>query len=291
MRFTKSDIIPSEFTDLEFYDLGGNMPGDRPFNITAATKAIEVKPADNFRNLGTCCICGTHFRYGEVWVHEPSDTRICVGHVCASRYGLMASNPEYDRMHARHIRQVERSKARMKVRSEIKTFMADKHDLFTHLKADHYLLRDLRAKLIRWGNLSEKQVALAAKIAGELEQRAAVEAEKNYVPVPETDKRIQVEGTLLGIKWVMGFDGHEVAKMIVEVQADGGVYKLFGTCPESIQLVLIDMREQVGGGDAGIREVANQLHPRVRFTCRIERSFRDEHFGFFKRPTKAEVIS
>lgn len=291
MKFTKSDIIPSEFTDLEFYDLGGNQPGDLPFNITAASKAIEVKPADNFRDLGTCCICGTHFRYGEVWVHEPSDTRITVGHVCARRYGLMASNPEYDRLHAQHIRKIERKKERMRVRSEIRTTLTEHPELGRHLKADHYIVRDLRAKLIRWGNLSEKQIALAGKIARELDERAEAEAEKNYVAVPETDKRIPVEGVVLGIKWVDGYTYDQmIPKMIVEVETDGGAYKLYGTMPEVLQDEIMKLADATARED-GLRGAVRQVKPRVRFTCRVERSTRDEHFGFFKRPTKAEVVA
>lgn len=295
MRFTKSSIVPSEFEPLAWYDLGGNQLGDIPFNLGAATRDIDggAGPVENFTDLGTCCICGTHFRYGEVWRHEPSDLRITVGHVCARRYGLMASDPEYDRLHAAHIKKIERRKERMRIAGEIKEFMRDRRELFGYLKADHYIVRDLRLKLKRWGSLTEKQIALAKKIATEQAERQAVEDAKTYVPVPESDKRLTVEGTVLGIKWVEGFgyNASDIPKMIVECDGEGGVFKLYGTMPDSISDEIMKHRDEGAAKCEGLRDIINRLHPRVRFTARLERSRDDDHFGFFKRPTKGEVLS
>lgn len=292
MRFTPSNIIPSDFEHFDMYDLGGMGEGEFPFNTAPCREFVSVNPVENHDGLGKCDVCGSIHRYGEVWRHVPTDLRICVGHICAHKYGLFASNPDYDRKHAAWIKKVERIKQRRKVRAEMKTFLTSNPELGRNLKADHYIVRDLRSKFIRWGNLSPKQVELAAKIAGEETKRAEVEAAKNYVAVPVTDKRVQVEGKVLGIKFVDGFAYNtEIIKMIVEVETDDGVYKLYGTMPGALVDAILEMRDENAAEYEGLRQIVNRVHPKVRFTCRIERSSDDEFFGFYKRPTKSEVVS
>lgn len=88
-------------------------------------------------------------------------------------------------------------------------------------------------------------------------------------PVPDTDKRIRVTGTVLSTKSVEGYYGMQW-KMLVRVPVDGGAFKLWGTIPSAIDPEV---------GDT------------VTFMARVERSRDDESFGFFSRPTKAEVTA
>ena len=295
MRFSPSTIIPSDFSHYDMYDLGGMGEGEFPFNTGPCQKYMDegAGPVENHDGLGKCDVCGSHHRYGEVWVHNPSDLRLCVGHVCAAKYGLFASNPEYKNKHAAHIRKVEQIKKRRRVRAEMKEFLQDHRDLGSYLRADHHIVRDLRAKLICWGSISDKQIALARKISKEIAQRAAVEAEKNYVAVPETDKRIEITGRVLGVKFVEGFgyNSCDITKMIVEVEADGGVYKLYGTMPRVIEDQIVELRDEDAEDWESLKDIIARVKPRVSFVAKVERSDKDEHFGFFKRPTKAEVIA
>ena len=62
--------------------------------------------------------------------------------------------------------------------------------------------------------------------------------------------------------------------MTLKVETDAGTWLAWGTCPSGLL-----------GGDFGIRGC------RVRFDAKLTRSDRDEHFAFFKRPTKPAILT
>jgi hypothetical protein len=95
--------------------------------------------------------------------------------------------------------------------------------------------------------------------------RAAEAAEVAGVVV---EGRCVIEGTVLSTKLVESGYG-ESLKMLVRVEQADGVVRLWGSVPSSIDPEI---------GDT------------VRFTATVETG-RDADFGFFKRPTKAEVVA
>ena len=80
--------------------------------------------------------------------------------------------------------------------------------------------------------------------------------------------RYVIEGTVLLTKWQESDFGGSL-KMLVQVEQADGIVRLWGSVPSSID-------PEVGD--------------KVRFTAAVETG-RDADFGFFKRPTKAEVVS
>lgn len=95
-----------------------------------------------------------------------------------------------------------------------------------------------------------------------------IEKAKNETPkvrVPDFDGRTTIEGLVISTKTVENDYGTSF-KLLVEVAAEGGAFRLWGT--------------EARGLDA-------EAGDRVRFTANVERSDRDETFGFFSRPTKA----
>lgn len=128
-------------------------------------------------------------------------------------------------------------------------------------------LRDLAERVQFGWTLSEAQeqgVRKALETRKAQEQNRAEEKE-NAVAVPEG--RLQVEGEILTIKEQESQYGITV-KMLVR---DDRGFKVWGTLPLSL-----------GDVDKGSR---------VRFVARLQRSEKDETFGFFSRPTKAEDIT
>ena len=110
-------------------------------------------------------------------------------------------------------------------------------------------------------SIPEKPAAICVISAHWLTQGSFV----STTPVPETDERIVIEGTVksiaekandFGIRWVF------------TVEDDRG-FRVWGTIPKSIDPSIGD---------------------RVRFTAKVERSSDDETFGFIKRPTKPEIL-
>lgn len=100
--------------------------------------------------------------------------------------------------------------------------------------------------------------------------RKAAEALIADVPVPVTDERMAIEGTVLSTRLQEG-DFGTVKKMLVQVFLGEGAYKLWGNAPSAIW--------EVEAGDT------------VKFVARVKRSDKDESFGFWSRPTKAEIVA
>lgn len=114
------------------------------------------------------------------------------------------------------------------------------------------ILDDMHNKLIRWGSLSEKQVAFALRLANPTPEPPAG-------PVPEG--RVEVEGEVLTLKT------NDWGQYKMLVRLDNGA-KLWGTCPAAI-----DPKR----GD------------KVAFTATCKA--KERSFGFFSRPTKARVTA
>lgn len=119
---------------------------------------------------------------------------------------------------------------------------------------------DLRATLAETGQLSENQGAAVLRIAAE----KAAEPEA----APVVTGRVEVTGKVVSTKWVDGYGprARAVKKMVV---LDDRGFRVYGTVPTAIR-----------GVERG---------ERVTFTATVEASDDDETFGFFKRPTKAQL--
>jgi hypothetical protein len=125
-------------------------------------------------------------------------------------------------------------------------------------------------KMVAWGDdWSEKQVGFARilmdRIIHEVDIQLQREAEREAAaPVPVTDKRIRIEGVVLSIKVAETQFGY-VTKALIKTD-DG--WKAYGTAP------LPDLKSG----------------QRVAFMARLEPSKDDPKFGYYVRPTKAEVL-
>jgi hypothetical protein len=94
---------------------------------------------------------------------------------------------------------------------------------------------------------------------------------EQLVPVPASDKRTAVVGRVVSKREQEGWSyGSTVVKALLLVETPQGHYKLWGNLPKAIE-------------DVEIGTV-------VRFDAMVTRSDRDESFGFWSRPTKAEEI-
>ena len=115
------------------------------------------------------------------------------------------------------------------------------------------------------GQESERQIEALREAVARDAERAAEQATEITAPV--ITGRIQITGTVLTTKWQ---DSHFGSTLKMLVRDDRG-FKVWGTVPSSLP--------NTESGD------------RVTFTAAVEASDDDETFGFFKRPTKAQLIS
>ena len=250
-----------------------------------------------------CDVCGTNFVHGAVMVHEPTGKAITIGGICLSTIAEVRHLTDGQRLYAAKKAHTRRLKA-----GKLRAILGENPGLNAALKGDHYITKDLRSKLIHWGSISEKQVALAFKI---VKDEAEKPAEETPVPMPDSDDRITVTATILGTKMVEGFRGGEVEKMLVQVAAEGGAWKGFGSLPQAfIDAQWAEERKRTEAFQAKVDEAgdlsqddfkaleqerqATKFWPEIKgsvitFTARFEPSKKDPCFGFFKRPTKITV--
>jgi len=123
-------------------------------------------------------------------------------------------------------------------------------------------------KLIEVMKIIAEEKGLFEKEREEQKRREADrERTQATADVPVTDDRVQITGEVVGIKWVQGYgySSPDVKKIVV---LDDRGFKVYGSCPSSLD---------AERGD------------RITFMAKIEASRNDSQFGFFKRPTKAEV--
>jgi hypothetical protein len=220
----------------------------------------------NHYEKGTCDHCGAWFDYGEVYKHTPTGQYVCVGHICAAKaFGCSDKQTFQYRQLKKQIAGIRQSMAQKK---RADTFIVE-HNLADDLEGDHYIIQDIRRKLTRYGSLSNAQIALVRKIAKEIREKAACREEErqNASPVVEGNG-IEIEGLVVNTKYHRNGYG-ESLKMVVK---DDRGFCVWGTVPE----ILLG-NESVKGR-------------RVKFVANVQKSYRDDCFGFFKRPRRAEFI-
>ena len=224
-------------------------------------------------DLNQCDLCGQHFVHGAVLVHTHGDV-ITVGGICMSGIAGIPALSDGDRLY-----RVKRAMREAQRVANLRLTLAENPGINRALKTNHYISQDLRAKLIEWGTLSEKQVKLAFKLQSDVANRPP---ELEPAPVPVTDDRVRVEGTILSTKEVEGYMGGMTTKCLIQVPTDGGAFKLWGTLPQKATDAQWDHEREHG-------EWPEIKGAKIAFTARLEPSRDDEAFGFYKRPTKVEV--
>lgn len=131
-------------------------------------------------------------------------------------------------------------------------------------------IADLVSRLRQWGTLSEKQEKFLVSLVQQVKERPALEAkwaaEKAAAPnVPEGN--IVITGTVL--KEELKHTRFGLMHKAV-IKTDAG-YTVYGTLPSKIS--------HAKRGD------------RVSFLATVKPSDRDPKFGFYSRPTQAEILN
>jgi len=214
--------------------------------------------------LGTCDVCGTHFIHGDIWKHMPSGLYITIGCVCAVKYSLMANRGAWEGRKATWICKQEQMLKRRGVWATLRATLLANPELGKLLRVDHHITRDIRARFMKWGTISQTQIALLQKLAVPV-----VEKPKGVAPTG----RCLVVGTIVGTKWQESSFG-ETLKMIIEVVGeDGTAWKAWGTVPPSVQ------------GDRDAMR-GKRIEIKATFTPAPD----DSSFAFFKRPIVKELV-
>ena len=234
-----------------------------PFQVQEALAIYNKDGARIHPSLFQCDVCGAHYKEGELWRHRPTGQVISVGHICAANYELFANDSDYVNRRAAHIRASIAAAERAQRAERAAAFAAGHPGLTEALARPHRILSDLAAKLAQWGSLSDKQVALALKIARELDAPTTPK-------VDAVEGRQVIQGRVASVKEQEGAYGLTL-KMLVVVATPAGEWRTWGTVPSSL------LGKRLRGAI-------------VKFTATVEASRDDKAFSFFRRPTNAELL-
>lgn len=235
-----------------------------------------------------CDHCGAHFRYCAILKYKPTGGHLIVGETCLdNRFGRATEDFQAMRKEAQLVRETHRIvQARIKFAEDYPdlAFLAS-GEIPEDLVWNNYIV-DLSQKLHQYGELSERQIAAArrtvAKAAESHQKYLDREAGKaTEVEIPVVTGRVQITGVVVSVREPDEYAMFPQWKMLVK---DDRGFKVWGSIPQSLtQFVDKDGMERF----IGYRALVDQ---RVAFSASVEKSEKDQNFGFYKRPTKAERL-
>jgi hypothetical protein len=230
-----------------------------------------------------CNHCGTHIRWVAVVLHRPTGGHLAFGEICADRCEL----PSRDAFRAKYIKDRAALQAAALENMTRKAAFRAAHPEVVELletvdisdRFDDSFLVSVARQYNSKGELSERQVEALEKLISRQRERDARREQERWElqGAPQLEEgRYEITGEIVSAKVVDGDYGMQV-KMLVKLENGNKVY---GSMPSNVEEEL---------GSDGIAALRARPQP-VRFTAQVERSRDDEHFGFFKRPTKAALL-
>ena len=264
-------IVPRDYTHLESYSGGAEC--EPPINLDTVRLLCEAvgwaREGRMWGHVGKCGVCGAHFRHGDLYRHEPTGHLVHMGHDCAEKYDMVADRDDW----CAELEVLKRGRAArieaLRRQERYDWFCSRVEGLAAILESEHPILSDMKARLRQWGELSDKQIAFAFKLASEI--RRPVRAE-THVAAPEG--RQVIRGTLVSKKSYDGMYGPSI-KCTIKVATPAGTWLAWGTMPDALFGSSSDTRAEVGDV--------------VELTATLTRG-RDAHFALYKRPTKARLV-
>jgi hypothetical protein len=237
--------------------------------------------ADGYRSgpgsIENCGHCGARIRYFALLVRDDVKEFICVGEQCLdNRFsGLTAQDFQALRKQAKLNRERatrQEALAALKAANPAIARLLDGNDPEV---AYSEFLSDVRSKA-HSGRLSDAQVAAVGRAFEGIDRRrqwAKERAEQSAAlaaaGVQAPEGRVEIEGLVVSVKEVEGFQGDPVTKIIVKTDAGWSAWL---TLPAALA------EEDVKG-------------QRIRVTVTLTRSDKDATFAFGKRPSKAVLLA
>lgn len=260
---------------------------------------------------GNCHICGAWAIYTCLFHHRESNVYIRTGFDCAMKMDM--GDPKLFRAIKREVKKAREAKAgKQKARAiladlgleECWTIAKELDD--DALKAMGALdengfhkrellaLRDIVRKLVAYGSLSDGQVKYLRILPESIRTREQREADRDAKraaeraaaePVPADGKRHQITGEVLAVKEYESDWGTNY-KLVVK---DDRGFVVIGGIPRELRRVTPIYLDEADNATGIEREI--DRGDRVQFMARLKASRDDPKFGFYSRPTKAELLS
>lgn len=227
---------------------------------------------------GSCHVCGASAIYTVLFYHAGTNEYIRTGQDCAAKMEM-----PYDELRYNAFRKgITDARLAVAGKRKAEALLKDKGmDLAWNIYAEtnpevtakyqfeEKTVVDIVSKLVQYGSTSDRAINYVGVLLNKIANRARVEAERAAEAAKAADcpeGRVWVKGEVISHRFDEGPYG-TTEKMLVK---DETGYKVWGTVPSSITV---------------------ERGTKVKFSAQVEPSKDDPKFGFFKRPTKAEVTN
>lgn len=214
-----------------------------------------------------CDHCGAHLRYVSLFYYEPTGEHIAVGEECAENTFSVPDRMSLEIKRLRDAASNRREKARYakeceKARNASIQEYPDAVKVLDNYKGNNSFIHDVKDRFDRYGNLSERQAYAVVRAF----EKEVTERSSEPVGSPVVEGKIIVMGE---VKRAYHKETPYGSRFVMIVEDDRG-FRLWGSVPRAV---------------SGVEE-----GDRVEFSANVEKSDRDETFGFYKRPTKASIL-
>ncbi len=228
----------------------------------------QINPEADHRSTSQCGHCGAHIRYGVIYRENETGYLLVVGSDCADNTMDVPDRATLDIKRLRDAAATQRENQRIEAErvanvDESTRRFPEAVTILTDYSGDNTFIQDVAPRFQRWGRISEKQANAVVNAAKRDQARQEQRQAEAGSPVVE-GKGVQISG--------------EVVNTSVKETAYGTRF---------VMIVLDDRGFKVWGSQPGAVEVNEG--DRISFVANVERSDRDETFGFFKRPRKVQV--
>lgn len=273
------NIVPDDYEFVACEHLPGGL-GNCEY-VLAMRRLIEahMKRTGGFYSQhehgGNCHVCGSvNLIYSILYYHEKTNSYIRVGEDCAQKLD-MGGTAEMNKFRAATKDALQAQAGKRKAEATLvqaglerawKIYSETDAAVCQQFKWEETTIVDIVNKLVKYGNISEKQTGFLGGLLDKIDHRAEIEAKRAAeaeAAAPCPTGRVTVTGEILSVKHVDDYF-HSYTKMLVR---DDSGYKVWCSAKS---------------GERG---------DRVRFSVDLTPSDKDPKFGFGKRPTKFEVLS
>ena len=234
---------------------------------------------------GNCGVCGNaNAIYTSLFYHAPSNSYVRVGENCANKLDMSAGDWNAFR---RSVHNALEALAGKKKAAALLTVEGLEECWTIYATAregrEEQIISDIVSKLVKYGQLSEKQMTFLRKLLRDIATRAERDAQRraeeaSAAPCPTG--RVKITGTVLAVKVVEGDFGN-TTKILVR---DDSGFKVWGTRPA--------IRGPLVQESYGTRKtyICVEKGDRLSFFAAVEPSNDNPKFGFYRRPTKAVAL-
>jgi len=219
---------------------------------------------------GNCMVCGSvNAVYTMLFYHEKSNSYVRTGSDCATKIE-MSGVADFNRFRAAVKNALEAKAGKKKAEAVLtEAGLSEAWTIYEAGNVSEYEERTISSivgKLVAYGSISENAEKFLRDLLAKIPTRQArKEAERQaHADAAECPEgRVEIVGEVLATK-VQDSDFGSVVKMLVRSETG---FKVWGTCPGNIYKGM-----------------------KISFRATVTRSNDDSKFGFFKRPSNAQVL-